>query len=523
MRGHAPQRTNLRIILFGVASTVLALDPTFGAAEIRNKLRFTCERSTVVTYQFTQHPKAKLQMGKRNALPESMRVRGDYCTDAKAAEMFVEMVRDDFGFVQEWGWMRWDGKRYAIDREHKVRLAVAGLGKTYKTMIAKYSHPDTAKALMTQARRCESATGIDAILKLAEPLCSMRPDEFDRDEFLINTRNFALDFSRLSGEMPQWGPHSKASFATHLIPGNWDIEAPCPRWLEFLADIFPDAEVREFVQRCVGYSITGSTREQCFFICYGSGANGKSTMLNTLLRVFGPDYGAQADASTFMVGEAKRFDLARLRGVRFLSVIETGEGKRLNEALIKSVTGGDPIVCEFKHKNPFQYLPAFKLWLASNHKPSVYDTSHAMWRRIMLIPFETTIPPEKRDKDIEKKLEAEADGILKWALEGLVSYLNRGSLDPPEAVLGATNLYRIDEDVVAQFLDERTESDEFSTVGKGELYKSYVNWESGKPMSAKKFGTRVAEKGFDEYRDRNGRAWVGLKLIRSDTYDACEA
>jgi putative DNA primase/helicase len=291
--------------------------------------------------------------------------------------------------------------------------------------------------------------------------------------------------------------------------------APCDRWKAFMADIFPDVELRSFIQRAVGYSLLGLTSEQCFFLCYGHGANGKSVFLNTLLRLFG-DYAAQVASTTFMAqsGDRIRADLARLRGVRFVSAIETGDGKRLDEAMVKAATGGEAIVAEHKYQAPFQFTPEFTLWLATNHRPRIQGTDYGIWRRVRLIPFTVTIPPEKQDRDLEQKLLREAEGILSWAVEGACLYLRDG-LQAPEAVRVAVETYRTAEDSIGRFLADCTATGPTLQVAKGDLSKAYTSWaerEGEAPLSGKRLGLYIAERGFDEYRSGAARFWLGLGM-----------
>jgi putative DNA primase/helicase len=292
--------------------------------------------------------------------------------------------------------------------------------------------------------------------------------------------------------------------------------APRERWDRFLEKIFPSAELRDFMQRAVGYSTLGLTREQSFFVCYGTGANGKSVFLNTILRVLGTDYATQADPASFLVrtGDRIRADIARLRGVRFVSAIETGDGKRLDEAMIKAATGGESLVGEFKYQNQFVFMPQFHLWLATNHRPRIDGTDYGIWRRVLLIPFTVTIPEDKRDRDLDAKLVRESEGILDWIITGACRYLRDG-LNPPGEVRAATKAYRQSEDVIGRYIAECTISGAAMQVSKAALFTAFGEWcdrEGERVSSKKKFGQYVAEQGFDEYRDGPVRHWIGLGL-----------
>jgi putative DNA primase/helicase len=209
----------------------------------------------------------------------------------------------------------------------------------------------------------------------------------------------------------------------------------------------------EFLQRAIGYSLTGLTTEDCLFLLYGTGRNGKSRLLDACHALLGP-YAKTAQMSSFLHQEKDtvRNDLADLHGVRFVSAIETAEGKRLSEGLIKQLTGGDRLKARFLFEEYFEFLPCFKMFLAVNHKPEIRGTDVAIWERIRLIPFTVYIPPEDRDKQLGEKLRQELPGILAWAVRGCLAWQKDG-LQPPDAVLHATEAYRNEMDVIGRFLE----------------------------------------------------------------------
>jgi putative DNA primase/helicase len=343
-------------------------------------------------------------------------------------------------------------------------------------------------------------------------------DEFDTKPLCVNTPNTLLSFEHLDkeSEVPHFSDHNSAMNITKITASPWTMGAPANRWNAFLEEIIPSADVREYLQRAAGYSILGLTREQCFFICYGSGLNGKSTFLSVLLKVLGPDYSAQVGAETFMQqrNDRIRADLARLRGMRLVSAVETAENRRLDEALVKSCTGGDPIVAEHKFKEPFQFYPQFTLWLATNHKPRVLDTSYAMWRRVRLIPFTQTIPVDKVDPDLESKLLQEREGIMDWVVTGAVHYLRDG-LKPPEEVTAASESYRKEEDTLGQFFDDRCTAAPAAQISRSDLYVAYKEWAESngeRPLGQRQFSHLCQERGFDSYKAHGIRYWVGLEV-----------
>ena len=296
---------------------------------------------------------------------------------------------------------------------------------------------------------------------------------------------------------------------------SYNEDAECPKWLQFLKTVMDSNQgLIDFLQRAVGYSLTGSTQEQCLFFLYGTGANGKTTFLEVILALLN-DYSRRADFSTFLVkyGESIRNDLARLKGARFVSAIETAEGKRLAEGLVKQLTGQDKVAARFLRQEFFEFQPEFKIWLAANHKPNIVGSDYAIWRRMKVIPFTVTIPEKLQNPELSSELKEELPGILRWTVEGCFDW-QKDRLKEPKEVKLATAKYKADMDIIGDFLkDSCTISDE-SRVAKGELYKKYAKWceETGeKKLSKKKFGICIADRGFDDYSDGSVKYWLEIK------------
>jgi putative DNA primase/helicase len=309
-------------------------------------------------------------------------------------------------------------------------------------------------------------------------------------------------------------PHQRRDMMSRSTHVTYDKKAHCQRWDSFLERVMPAPEARAYLQRAVGYSLTGSTREQCLFFCWGAGLNGKSVFLEVILAMMG-DYGASARIETFMPrrpGDIPN-DLARLAGARFVTVSETSEGQRLQESLIKDATGGDTICARFLHREFFDFKPQFKLWIRGNHKPQIRGTDEGIWRRIHLIPFLVTIPKGEQDKGLVEKLKGELPGILNWALEGCAAWQEEG-LNPPRAITDATSAYREEMDIVAEFLAERCVENKLASARASDLYKAYTSWcetAHERVESQKSFGQRLTEKGFERYRN-NGLWYRGVGL-----------
>jgi putative DNA primase/helicase len=276
-----------------------------------------------------------------------------------------------------------------------------------------------------------------------------------------------------------------------------------------------NADVITFVQTVAGWALTGDISEQTMFILFGSGANGKSTFLNTIMYLLG-DYAIATPTETFMRKNGDQYtnDIARLRGTRFVTTTEAEQGRRLSEPLIKKITGNDQMTARFLYGEFFNFTPTFKIFMATNHKPVIKGTDHGIWRRIKLIPFTTRIEEEKQDKHLEMKLREEASGILNWLLEGTARW-KRERLKAPADILNATDEYRGEMDVIGNFLKERCVQNPGTSIRIRELFKVYQDWceENNEHAVSERFlGLRLKEMGFERIRTAEARYWSGLAL-----------
>jgi putative DNA primase/helicase len=297
-------------------------------------------------------------------------------------------------------------------------------------------------------------------------------DNWDSNPYLFAVRNGVIDLR--TGELRAGRSDDRITMRS---PVESEQSAKCERWEKFLTEIFGgDEELIGFVRRAVGYCLTGDTSEQCLFLAFGDGSNGKSTFLNIVGYILG-DYAHNLPFSAFEVKKNSSIpnDVATLVGRRFVTAVETSESQRLNEARIKALTGGDRITARFLHAEYFTFQPAAKFWLAFNHKPRVTDDSHGFWRRIRLIPFTQTFDETRKDRQIESKLRSEAPGILAWAVAGCMEWQRQG-LGTPQAVEDATREYRSENDVIAEFVDSCCVIDPAESALSGDLFSSYGHW-----------------------------------------------
>jgi putative DNA primase/helicase len=291
-----------------------------------------------------------------------------------------------------------------------------------------------------------------------------------------------------------------------------------PQWHKFLDRITAgDLELQAFLQRICGYSLTGITREHALLFLHGTGSNGKSVFVNTITGILG-DYAATAPVEAFLASSLERHptDLAGLQGARLVTATETEEGRRWAEAKIKALTGGDTISARFMRQDFFQYTPQFKLMIAGNHKPGLRSVDEAMRRRLHLIPFTVTIPPDERDKNLEEKLRQEWGGILQWAIDGGLVWQRNGLLPPP-AVQAATEEYLSAEDRLGIWLDERCKTSRAYKTTTAALFHDWKGWCDGSGEDAgseKKFSQALEARGYQRSRIGSGqlRGFVGLAL-----------
>lgn len=413
-------------------------------------------------------------------------------------------------------WYAWDGARWAMDMGGAAsRAAIAVVRARYRAAES-ITDFEQRKKFAVWCIGCESASKIDAQLKIGGALLafSTQIEQYDADPLLAATPGETLDLQAVARQAVR-----REDYMTMRIGVAYDPAAECPRWRQFLNEIFKsDQELIAYIQRGVGYSLTGDTREQQLFLLHGSGANGKSVFLDILTELSG-DYAGNAAFETFDAGKRSEStnDLAALRGKRFVTVIETEEGRRLAEARVKSVTGQDMITCRFLYGEYFSYRPTYKIWLAMNHLPVIRGTDKGIWRRIHLVPFLQSFIG-REDKMLRLALRSELPGVLVWALEGLRNWHERG-LDPPSAVLRATQQYQAESDQIGRWIIECCVIAETACISVSAAYKSYVAWceangEHGE--SQNKVGRRLAEKGFDRTKMGNTYTWIGFGLHNED-------
>jgi len=454
-------------------------------------------------------------------------------TDYGAGERLVRRHGADLRFCHQWGkWLIWDGRRWKPDESSEITRRAKHTVRQIHAEIATVPQDNTtghASYLSAFAKKSEARDRITAMIAMAqsESEVSVTSDALDADPWLLNCSNGTLDLQ--TGELH---PHTQSHLLTKCLPVDLDPSATAPQWEKFLERVLPDPLVRAYVQRAVGYALTGVTSEQCLFFLFGSGSNGKSIFAGTLEALLS-DYWDKTRAETLMQqknGGGIPNDVAALAGLRLVTVSEVNDGQKLNEALVKDMTGGDRMSARFMRAEFFTFQPVFKLWLYGNHKPQIKGTDDGIWRRMRLIPFTVTIPDDEKDRHLLEKLKQELQGILAWAVRGCMEWQRIG-LCEPTGIVEATNGYRNEMDALSDFLTEYCAFDPQGTVTKKALFDVYEQYcrdigEQGHDTQTP-FNKEIRKRpGIREMRGAGGaRRWQGLCLRtkNSDSSDSSDS
>lgn len=441
-------------------------------------------------------------------------------TEDGNGDRFAEMYADDVRYVDDSGsWFVWDGRRFQRD----TMRSVFGLARDVVTelyqLAAREANQARRKDLADHAKRSDAAHAFRGLLDCAKDRLACRLEDFDRATDLLTIGNGTLDLT--TGELL---PAERAHLSTRLAAVDFDPEATCPRWDDFLWRVFDRrSEVIRYVQKAVGYSLTGDQTEQCLFLLYGSGANGKSTFLETVRQMLG-DYGHTAKTETVLLARDERShtprpDLLDLRGRRLVTASEVVEGKHFNEALVKSMTGGEELNARALYgSSAVTFTPSHKLWLGVNHLPVIRGDDEGIWRRIRVIPFSVTIPEGERDPGLPAALRAEWPGILRWALQGCLAWRRERLGTPPTEIRQATSAYREESDLLADFLTERCVTGDGERATGGGLYLAYKAWATAsgfRPASKNIFAAKLNVKGFVATKSHGTMVYRGIGLSKT--------
>lgn len=435
--------------------------------------------------------------------------------DIGNAQILAELaVGNTLWVVDHKRWMYWDGSRWAHDRE---QLKVLDLAKQIRDRLQDQINIEPNKQrrrqLRQQQERASTISGIRAAIELARPRLAVLDRELDTDPDVLGTE-FAY-VSLRSGEVTTPAHRMRITkCAGTFYPYEPGDSTGCPRWHRFLGETFRDPDLIGFVQRAVGYTLTGHTGERCIFVCHGPGANGKSTFMKVLSSMMG-DY-AMGASSDLLVGRGAKIpnDVARIKGARAVILSEPDEGSELAEGLVKELTGGDIITARFLYGEFFDFRPEAKFWMTTNHRPVIKGSDDAVWDRVRLIPFDNVVPPDQRDPQLGAALLAELPDILKWAVEGATQWY-AGGLGAAARVSAATTGYRHEMDQVATFLEDCTQATKFGKIEATLLYEHYRAWTKRmgeESMPQREFGRRMTMRGTQRKRGSTGR-WLYTGVI----------
>ena len=463
-------------------------------------------------------------------------------TDTGNAERLVRLYGSNIRFCAETKkWLVWDGRRWSFEDSRQVkRLFTKTMREMYKqaTEVAVQEHRAVAEK---HARKAESAMAISAALKCAEAQDGILTSatELDRDPFLLNVLNGTLDLRNC-----ELREHRRADLIMRMVHFNYRPETPCPQFLRFLSRIMGDSSdsggsdranrLVAYLQKCFGYALTGDVSEKAVFCFFGTGNNGKTTLLEIIRHVIA-EYSTQVLIESLMTrqsGESSTslVDLADLRGARYVTTSEVEQGQRLAVGKLKYLTAGmgDVKTCR-KYENPITFPATHKLFLDANHKPEIRGAERAVWNRLKPIPFTVVIAPEEIDKQLLEKLKTEAEGILAWLVEGSKRWMEEGLGDPPE-VTDASTAWQAESDRFPDFIEERCVVGPGGWVPVAELWPAYQDWceqnHEKNRLDKTTFDGRLEKLGYHRGTRKDGtvRAWIGIrfrlasdKVTRSDT------
>ena len=459
----------------------------------------------------------------------------DPCGHVANAHRIVRHYGNQLLYVEEIGWHTW-GPPWRHNELGAIKI-VQGLGRIVANEAADLAEwvaeardtGERCKRQETMDRRfkwasiCERSSTIDASLSMAAPHLVIRADQLDANPDLLGLPDGVLELTT-----GRYREHRRDDYITKMTGAGFVPDIDAPTWRAFIDEIMDgDGELVDYLQRIAGYVLTGHRGEHILPILCGRGANGKSVFVGALQAMLG-DYASSGSPDLLIKKQSTEHPtaLADLQGRRLVVVSETGEGRRLNEERAKLLTGGDRIKARRMRQDFYEFEPTHQLIVQTNHRPIARGTDEGLWRRLRLIPFNVTIPPERRDTQLLDKIKGELPGVLNWALEGLKRYQIEGFCTP-RAVAQATAGYRSDSDQISAFIHECCILSDHATATSADLYKEYAKWclESGEQAQTKRgFADRLQDRGIKPVRTNVARKWRGIGLLadrdasdRSDT------
>jgi putative DNA primase/helicase len=429
-------------------------------------------------------------------------------SDAMNAHALVAWTDGRIKYAPGLGFYVWNGHVWERS-EVKVRQEIHRMGAAL-----------VLAGKLAESKGFTMTTRIDALLTelRSVPSVYVAPQDFDNRPELLSFRNGTVELRTSTLR-----EHRKEDMLTYSLAISYDAEAHCPRWESFLTEIFPDdADLVPYMQRLIGYGVTGYTDEQCFAVLWGKGANGKSVLTDTVDSVFG----TITKTTPFATFEEKSSggipnDIASLRGARLVMASEGEAGKPMSEAVLKRVTGKDMVSARFLRQEFFEFKPSFLLMLATNHKPKFKGQDDGLWRRVKMIPFKRFFAPHERQYDLDKQLLAEAEGIAAWAVRGARIWFE-GGLKDPASITKATQEYKETSDALAGFFPGVLVADDSARIDGAEAYNDYKDWCEAEGLPQREVWTRRAfysameERGIQRVRGAKGMVLVGVRTASQE-------
>lgn len=445
-------------------------------------------------------------------IPDPAQLAFFRCTDVGNAErlhyLHGETIKYCFAFKT---WLIYDGKKWSEDRTGRIiEMAKDTIKQTKAQAMGN-------EALETHCKRSESRGKIMAMIELAQPLCPVLPEEMDSDSWLLNCQNGVVNLR--TGKI---APHDPALMLGKITMGAYR-PGYYPDWEKVVAAILPDKEVRDYIQTFAGYSCCGSVKEEKFIFSLGDGGRGKGTMIESIGGALG-DYSTTLAVEILLQsksidsGQNATPELAKLPGMRMVLAGETNQEVAWNEAKTKQITGGDRLTARRLHCGPFDFMPNFKIWFSSNHKPNVRDHSDGFWRRVSLVTFDQDFTGDRRNIDLKETLHGQdmTDQILSWAIDGCMKWQSQGRLIEPDSIKAAVAAYRTETDLISRFLEECCNVAPRNTCGSRRLYQQFKDYcadNGNTPYSQSNFTKLLEAKGFKKLaRTKAGILWSGLDI-----------
>jgi putative DNA primase/helicase len=436
----------------------------------------------------------------------------EHSGQVRMAYRLAKAYRDELLHVHGLGWHYYDGKRWTHDDRGEAKRAVLDV---LRTALAESIND---KQLRSDVSRCESDSGINGVLGVAAALFEFAATvhDLDADPYVLNTANGTLDL-----RTRQLRPHDPRDRITKVTRGAHLPATDSAPWAEFLTRVLPDVDERAYLQRVIGQAVHGAVREHLFPVLIGTGANGKTTAYSAICHALG-DYAAVVSPELLMThdrgGGTGGPELMELLGARLVVGSETEDGRKLDQATMKRLTGGDPITARKLYQPPVTWQPSHQLIYVTNALPKVKGNDPAAWRRIRVVPFDVVIPPEDRDPALLERLALHLDAVLSWAIAGWFDYEDHGGMREPASVLRATSDYQTASDAVARFIRDACETGDYLYAPTRDLYTAWQDWarkDGAEDMTEKALAKELDRLGYNAVRTKTGMRRRGLR-VRSD-------